>query len=247
MNSKFKVLFNKIRNLIFPNHIKCIFCGDELNTRSLNDTCENCLKTLPFIVFACPRCGNPLKENDLSICLDCKNNNYAFDSAGAVFEYSGAVKDLIHNIKYNGKKYLIEPISNYLVQHYATSCVDVDYITSVPMLKAKEKQRSFNQSQLLAKCVGEKLNIPFVEFCVKTKETPSQTTLSIKDRKSNVIDSFDLNDSYKSTIKNKVILVVDDVFTTGATSNEICKTLIKNGAKACYVLTIAHSVIDKEI
>ena len=148
--SKFK---KWISNLIFPKDIKCMFCMGELNQNAYNKTCENCLEKLPFIKNACDRCGAPMNNNQTGVCLACKNKNYNFIQAKSVFEYNAEPLIVVHNLKYNGKKYLVESMVKYLVDVYAKWNVFADFVTCVPMFESKEKLRGYNQSKLLTQKV----------------------------------------------------------------------------------------------
>lgn len=242
-----KNFLTKIKDLIFPQHIKCIFCDNELSNRSKNETCEICLKTLPFISNPCPRCGNPLNNEIDGVCFDCSANNYSFKLARSIFVYEGKVASLVQHIKFDKQIYLVEPATNYLLEELNKMQIVPDFITDIPMFTEKLKSRGFNQSEMFCKNLSSKSGVPFLELCEKVKNTPSQVSLSFKERKQNLIGAFKLKKEFKKTIKGKNILIVDDVFTTGATSNEISKVLINNGAKACYVLTLAHSVVEKDL
>jgi len=244
----FKEKFNKfakyLGDIIFPRDIKCIFCGEELSNRSYNSTCEICYSILPFIKKSCPKCGGVVTEENSGVCVDCKINNYDFTMAMSVFEYVDKPLNLIHKFKYNRKKYLAKPLGAYLAQRLITENINIDYITFVPIHESKLKVRKFNQAELLAQEVSTLLNIPLLPLCKKIVNTQSQTELSFKQRRANIKDSFAFNKEYKSTIKDKNILIIDDVFTTGATCNEVSSTLLKAGAKNCYVLTLAHVKVN---
>lgn len=246
---KLKEKFNKFKqylcDIVFPRNIKCVFCKEELNNKEFNSTCEICLKELPFINNACPKCGGVLPIEATGVCVDCKINNYSFEQAFSVFEYKGLVKKVIYNLKYNRKKYLINAICQYMSQRLSTENIEIDIITCVPIHESRLKLRGFNQAELIAKGVSDLLKIKFCNLCVKAVNTRSQTELSFLERKDNVKDSFKFKSEYKSAIKSKNVLIIDDIFTTGATSNEVSKVLYKAGAKNCFVLTFAHVNIDK--
>ncbi len=247
MQQKITILKDKILNLMYPKNIKCMFCTDELNENSKNCTCENCLNALPFIVNECNKCGVQLSNAEKDICSACKTKNYYFDKAKAVFEFKDLPQEIIHNLKYYGKKYLVEYINNYLVEIFNTWGINVDIVTCVPTFKDKEKERGYNQSQELAKEFAKSVNIKFLDLLDKVVDTKSQTSLNIKERLNNVKDSFKLKTEVKPFIKDKVILVVDDVITTGATTNEVSKMLKDGGANKCFVLTFAHTTLDEEV
>lgn len=230
---------------MFPSGIKCMFCGDELNQNEYNTTCENCLETLPFITNPCERCGSAMLANQKGVCLKCKNTNYYFTLAKSIFEYTDKPLNVVHNLKYNGSLYLVDYIVKYLTDEYAKWNVFPDFITNVPMFETKERKRGYNQSKLLAEKFAELAKIPFNEFCVKVVDSTSQTELNTKERLKNVLDSFAFKSEYKDLIKNKTILIIDDVITTGATTSEISRILINAGAKECYVLTFAHTKLQK--
>ena len=244
LKSKLQKFTNYISNLIFPRDIKCIFCGEELNNKASNSTCEICYPILPFIKKSCPKCGGLITEENTGVCVDCKINNYNFTMAMSVFEYIDQPLNVIQKLKYNGKKYLAKPLGYYLAQRLATENINIDYITFVPIHETKLKLRKFNQAELLAKEVGSLLNITCLPLCIKKINTKSQTELSFKERKANVKDSFEFKKEYKSTIKGKNILIIDDVFTTGATCNEVSSVILKAGASNCYVLTLAHVKVE---
>ena len=246
MKNIFKKFSNYIKKLIYPNGIKCIFCSDELNQNEYNSTCENCLKTLPFIKNFCERCGNPIKEEEIGVCFACKTTNYNFVQARSVFEYKDNILQTIHKFKYHNGKYLFKPLTKYMLDYYATNNIFIDCITYIPMFNKKEKLRNYNQAKLLAVEFGKHTNLPVYDFCEKVVDNTSQTNLDFKSRRENVKDTFKFKSEFKNIIKDKVVLVIDDIFTTGATTNEICKVLLSVGAKECFVLTLAHTVLEEK-
>lgn len=227
--------------LMFPNDIKCMFCAGELNQNEYNSTCEDCMPLLPFIANPCARCGSPMNLNQQGVCVKCKSKNFNFTQAKSVFEYISLPLKVVHDVKYNGKTYLVEHMVKYMLDEYSTWNVFADIVTSVPMFPTKEKERGFNQSALMAQEFGKHTKIPFIELCSKVVDTVSQTTLNTKDRIKNVEDSFQFNKEHKNLIKNKTILIIDDIITTGATTSELSKMLLRAGAKECYVLSFAHT------
>lgn len=232
---------SKILNVLFPKNVKCIFCGEELNNKSYNKTCEKCFSSLPFIQNSCLRCGAPMNENQSGVCLKCKRTNYDFTFARSVFVYKNEIVKVVHKIKYGGKKYLFDAVSKYMAESFATWSVLPNIITCVPMVVKKQKARGYNQSKVLAENLADTVNLPFYELTRKIKDTTSQTSLSTSERMKNVKDSFAFNKEYKDLIKDKIICIIDDVITTGATTSEISRVLLENGAKACHVFTFAHT------
>lgn len=228
---------------MYPENIKCIFCAEELNNKEYNCTCEDCLNFLPFITNPCSRCGSQLQEEEVGVCFRCKTKNYYFKQVKSIFEYKDLPLKVVHNFKYNKKKYLAKYMAKYLLDAYGSWDVFADFVTSVPMFNIKEKQRGFNQSKLLAESFAEEAKVPYVDFCEKVVDTPSQTSLNTKERIENVRDSFKIKSENIKLIKDKVILIIDDIVTTGATTSEISRVLLNAGAKECFVMSFAHTVM----
>ena len=115
----------------------------------------------------------------------------------------------------------------------------IDLICYVPLFTTREKDRGYNQARELAQNLSKLTNIEVCDDIIRIRDTPTQTKLSRRERQENVKDCFKL--TKPSTFKNLNILLIDDVFTTGSTTNEISKQLKKVGANKVYVLTVAHA------
>lgn len=234
-------------DLLYPKHLACIFCDDELDDRSSNDTCYECIHNLPFIDRACTRCGARINDNNDGICLNCKSNNFDYDLSRSVFVYEDKVMSAVHKYKYGGEKYLLEPFGNYLSKYLATWNIYPDYITAVPLHPNREKERGYNQAKCMAEVVATNFGIPYIDACVKVKDNPRQATLPLKERRENVKDAYKIAPDMRKSLKNKTILLIDDVYTTGSTASEIAKVLKSAGVKSVYVLTLAHAVDNREV
>lgn len=244
MKEKWIKFKEKVLNLLYPMHVKCIFCGEELSEAEHNDTCIECQPALPYIIGGCPKCGDLVREGAV-ICDRCKAQNRDFDQARAVFMYVDEVVKLVHKFKYENLKFLAEPIAKYMCELLATWDVNVDVVTAVPLHKNKERKRSYNQAKEIAQNVCKIFNLPYEDLCEKNVDNPSQTSLSFKERRENVKGVYSVLKAKRKFVKNKSVLIVDDVFTTGATTNELSRVLKEAKAKSVYVLTFAHSIIPQ--
>ena len=248
MKTSFKEKISKlgkfILNGIFPSHIKCIFCGNELSETCTNNCCEECKESLPFITSCCDRCGLPMNEQHLEVCSSCKRQNYNFVKARSSFAYTDQPLALVRKIKFRNKKIVIPAMAKFLFDTFKAWNINVDLVTFVPMHPESEKVRGFNQSQILAEEFSRLSNLPVTYCSKKILNTPNQRDLSFEKRKENIKDAFIVNPEKRSEIKGKTILIIDDVFTTGATTNELSKTLISAKVKDCYVLTFAHTIFN---
>ncbi|MBQ3047851.1 MAG: ComF family protein [Clostridia bacterium] len=241
-------MFNKLLDELFPENLSCFCCDEELNNNTF--LCKNCLNDLKSIKHACKKCGERVNSFD-NYCLVCKDNKRSFDKCVACFEYNGTAKKLIYKLKYGGAKYASKAFSKNLVEAYLNANFDkIDLLTCAPLSSKRLKQRGYNQAEVLAIDFcneAHKSNIDFdcrFDLLTRIKHTQTQTHLTRKERCENLKDAFKLNCD-KSVIKGKNILIVDDIFTTGATIEELAKVLKKNGAKCVFGLTVCHTILEK--
>lgn len=228
-----------LKNTLFPRGIKCIVCGQELKEKTQYGMCGTCLQALPFHSGKiCYRCGDSIVGTG-SYCLSCKDSQKDYEFARAPFLYEGAIQTLIYKLKYAKSKYLAPFLSAFLVDEFVKQDWQIDLVVPVPLHSKREKERGFNQAELLCCLFNEKLHIPIItNNLVRVKHTRTQTKLTKKQRKDNLEKAFQV--LQKSEFKNKNILLIDDVFTTGATIEECSEVLKKAGAKNVYAITLAH-------
>ena len=225
--------------LIFPSKTKCIVCGGDLRVKTPICICENCEKSLPYSVGKrCVKCGEPLLAEE-NLCRSCKLNRFSFNVARQTFYYEEPISNLIKKLKYNNARYLAKPFAVFLSKCYYELGCNSDIITFVPQDENKNRIRGYNQSKLIAKQLSDITGVKLVETTKKIKNTPSQVGLSYVERERNLKDCFCLCNNVN--LKDKRIVLVDDVFTTGATVENISKILKKAGAKEIVVLTLAKS------
>ncbi|HCJ12148.1 MAG: hypothetical protein A2Y14_05710 [Verrucomicrobia bacterium GWF2_51_19] len=203
--------------------------------------CHTCEAKIMFIKTACTRCGAPFwGETDTRVCNVCRDQVLAFQSARSLFAYDGVGKELIHTFKYRNGRYLETDWIRLLKgQPDFLSFFTDATLVPVPLSKKKRHQRGFNQSERLAHCISKLTLAPIEPLLLKTRETPSQTQLNRQQRSQNVKNSFSLN-PHMTLVPEKRYIVVDDVFTTGATLNACATTLKKAGATHISVATLAH-------
>ena len=238
-------LFEKLKKLLYPENLKCIVCNKEIFTEDAFSLCSECLTTLPFINDKiCKICGEPIYGEGY-LCERCCNNEITnIKLARAVFVYKGNIRKLIYKLKYENQKYIAKVLSELLHNYFVHSedFKDIDVIIPVPLHKNKLKSRGYNQSELLLQKFNKDIvNINCLERVV---DTPTQTKLDRKERLNNLENAFVVKNS--EIIKNKNILIVDDIFTTGATCCSIAKILIKNKAKSVKCLTLCHTEKSKK-
>ena len=165
------------------------------------------------------------------------------DKARSAYDYLSPISNLIMQLKYFDRQFLADFFANELANLYRKNYFNADFICFVPMTDKAKRKRGFNQGELIANALSCKVGVPVKNILTKVKETPRQAKLSREQRLKNLKGCFKAQP--KKEIDGKVILLVDDVLTTGATSETVAETLKKKGAKAVYLLTVA-SVTTKE-
>ncbi|MEA3560581.1 MAG: ComF family protein [Candidatus Omnitrophota bacterium] len=213
--------FKGFINLIYPLH--CQICKVKLDPANTRYLCENC--------------WNKVKKycRNSSVC-----DEYFFNKIWSVGKYEGILKECIHLLKYSKKSFIARPLGelmNSFIANYP-ELKTIDFITPAPLYSAKLRERGFNQSAELAIRISERFNIPVsLNNLYRTRYTLSQTGLSRHERLLNVRAAFSVKNN---PFLKKRVLLIDDVFTTGATVNECSKTLLKAGAQTVRILTLAR-------
>lgn len=222
-------------NLILPQI--CPLCAEDAADGRF---CLKCLSGIRMIKCPiCPRCGIPFvsQECEDHLCGRCIKQEPPFGAARSAGVYDGVLLEAIHIFKYNGKTSLAKPLIKIMIDLFpATDC---ELIVPVPLHKTRLKERGFNQSLFLAKGLAKTYNLPIDYLNLKRiRATDHQINLKGKERIINVKDAFATED--KAAFKDKNILLIDDVYTTGATVGECSRVLKKAGAKNVDVLTLAR-------
>jgi ComF family protein len=228
-----------ILDILYPQDILCILCQKRHNDIDDKGLCPVCAETLPYITRpVCQKCGRTVTE-DTNIGMECINAQYHFEQAVPVFEYTSEMQRLIHRFKYQGVSYLSRTLGSWMAEAYKQRCRwDVDMIIPVPLHPRRERERGFNQAVLLSREIGKSINVGVNKSTlIRKKHTSTQVGLNKLQRRQNLWDAFEVTEPGK--VKDKIILLVDDVFTTGSTVDECSRVLLQAGAKRIYVMTLA--------
>jgi len=222
----------------------CRLCLKPLVNFSTIPVCPKCLHSvLPLESnFICAGCrtpflnSRPLDENGM--CLLCSSGINRFEAAFSYGVYEGELRALIHLFKFERVESLARPLGRLLLQSLPTSDV-YEAIVPVPLHWRRRFSRGFNQAQLLARVLGQSLQIPVRAALRRTRPTATQSSLAGIARRRNVRGAFRIRSS--QNIAGASLLLVDDVFTTGATANACAMELKAAGARRVTVLTIARA------
>ena len=229
--------------LLFPSDIKCIFCGADVPDFENKPYCEDCEKTLPFNnSHRCEICDQPI-YSEATVCDFCQKEKRNFKKAFCPFLYEGEVKNAILGYKESNQRFKARTFARLMTKRIEEAKVKIDYISYVPLTEKKEKQRSFNQSKLLAEEIGKILEVPVLCLFEKNRDDTNQKRLNFKERRENVIGLYSLKPAKLSKFKN--LLIVDDVMTTGSTIGYL-SGLVRPRVKDVYVAAIAREIVREQ-
>jgi ComF family protein len=205
--------------------------------------CISCWTKVDFITDPkCKLCGFPFEFNigaelECAICVKVKPY---FDSAFSLFKYNEYTQPIIYKLKYNDKIHVAKYLAQLLIRRVG-DLSSYDYIVPVPMHRKRLRKRLYNQAALLAKDITRYSVVKFVpNLLIKTRYVSPQTGLKFKNRQENVKNSFSVNEESASLVNGRSIVLIDDVYTTGATVNECSKLLKQYGCKNVKVVTVAR-------
>ena len=236
-----KNLYKIFREELFSPIKTCNVCGREIFDGEF--LCEDCMRKVDFLGDEiCEKCGRPNKQKPC-VCASCKKHSFV-DRSRSLFSYEGVGETLVKKLKYDDGRYLSALLAEMLKNVYLKNYFTPDVITFVPMTEEALYERGYNQSRLLAEDLSELVGVECTEILVKNKDTAHQAGLDFSERQKNLKGVYSLKKGIK--VKDKKILLVDDVLTTGATADEIAKLLKERGAKSVYLLTLASVALSKD-
>ncbi len=172
------------------------------------------------------------------LCPDCLRADHVFDAGLSVFEYVEPIRGLVHRYKYSKEYYLGRSLAYFMAELYRASGWKAQVVIPVPLHKNKLKSRGFNQALLLAEYVAHRCRMAcLTDVLVRQVDTGTQTRLSRREREENLKHAFHIAKPFR--IAGRDILLIDDIYTTGATVDNCSRALKSAGAGMVYVLTLA--------
>lgn len=242
-DDKLHSFFEKLLQLFFPMGTYCICCGKYIDLTRTYLICDQCMSSINW--------GH--------ICIDLEQERKKsgrtkyLDSVLSCMVYGMHSKRLVFDLKYNKKTFLARPISYIMADRLLTDDTlgdllnRIDYVIPIPLNQKRQKKRGFNQAALIASGLTDRLNaslkghnILFLEKALKRdKPTIEQRSVNGGQRFSNLEGAFSLSPIYLPRIADSVILLIDDIFTTGATADRCARILKDAGAKEVHFLSLA--------
>ena len=234
-------LLGGLTDILYPR--RCAACGRSVGNEP-GHICWDCRAGAESVAAPfCDLCGDPVEGvvEHRFVCSACRRWPPGFDVARSAMRHRGAFRRIMHEMKYNRHTALARDLSEFLyncvAMHYSELRFDV--VACVPLHRAKERERTYNQSDLLARGLAARLGIPAAARCmVRVRPTVSQSGLKANERRRNVHRAFAVRDP--GWVEGRRVLLVDDVMTTGSTVSE-CAWALKNARAAqVAVATVAR-------
>ncbi len=221
-----------LADLFYPQ--RCVGCG----RRASDVLCPACFEALPEVGRpVCARCGLPTAFETF-VCEECKNVDFGFERASAPLRYEGVGKEIVHVLKYRGYTRVVERLAAPLMLGAVEDLgAGFDAVVPVPLHRSRLRKRGFNQAELLARGVARRINAPVSDKLKVVRSTRDQVELSAAGRRANVAGAF----AAKGRVAGRILLV-DDVFTTGATMSACAGTLLGAGAGEVLALSLCRTV-----
>lgn len=220
----------------------CAACHEPLEQPTRGPVCGRCWSAIvPITPPCCRTCGDPLPSWRIisiaeSRCPRCRRKPPLVTLARAVGPYEGSLRAIVHALKYGARSTLARPLAARLRASGEDVLAGADMVVPVPLHRSRRRQRGFNQAAELARHLG----VPMEEALRRTRPTPSQADLPASRRHANVRGAFTL--APDAPVSGSIVVLVDDVSTTGATLDACAGVLLTAGARDVRALIVARAV-----
>ena len=220
----------------------CAACGVSLEHPTRGPVCLPCWTAIvPMAPPVCDVCGDPLRSwriisIDLRRCPRCRRRSPPVTRGAAIGPYDGSLRAIVHALKYDGRRSVARPLALLLARHGKPLLEDADVVVPVPLHRSRQWTRGFNQAAEIAR----HLPLPLSHALTRIRATPSQTDLPAGKRHANMRRAFAL--ARGARVDGLVVVLVDDVSTTGATLDACARALLDGGAREVRALTAARVV-----
>ena len=234
MNKLEKIKY-EIIEYIYPR--RCPICDEAIPRNKL--ICNKCrINLVPIRGKRCIKCSKAFGDLSNELCFDCRKTLHNFEYGFALYDYE-SVKSSLYRYKYSGRGEYSKFYSSAIVEYLGAAIKEmrVDAIIPVPLHKKRQQKRGYNQAELIAREIGQLLGIGVrTDIVYRRKNTLPQKKLSGIKRQNNLKKAFHIA---QYDVKLKRVVIVDDIYTTGATINEVAKELIVCGVQSIFFITLS--------
>jgi len=232
-------IVDPVLTVVFP--AACPVCRVAVARPTRGPLCEACWAALPRHRGALCGCGFPLASRTAERCGRCRRGRNPISTGVSLGPFEGSLRTLIHELKYRGRRRVAARLAELIVGLPEAAAVlhGPAVLVSVPLHPRRRRERGFNQAELLARAIGRRTGLTTpASPLARRRETPPQTGLSAARRRANVAGAFVVEN--RAAVRGRVVVIVDDVYTTGATLRACARALRAAGATETRVLTVAR-------
>lgn len=220
------MLVGLLVDLFYPRRAVCMGCGEKVGC-DRNDLCE--------------KCRRKLAKDWIGVCRPPEKSG--IDGAAYAYRYFGPAGSMVRKLKYGGVGVLAEEMGRDVARAAELLRMgDIRCVTAVPMHPKRLSQRGRNHAELLARSAAEQLGLQYEELLMRTRNAPQQARLTREERKKNLRGVFCVRPEKRRMVNGEDVLLIDDVFTTGATAIGCAKALREAGARRVYFA--AYSCVE---
>lgn len=234
MREQIKTWKRTILRLLYPT--TCVFCG----TIASEGVCETCRKEVCLIGEPrCKRCGKPVRYEEQEFCYDCQSIEHFYEQGRSLWLHKMPVSQSVYQFKYKNRRVFAEYYAAQMAEQFSDLIRqwEVETIIPVPIHKSRRKKRGYNQAEVLAEELSRRIQIPVEAFAVRrVQKTDPLKTMNPQERRKALSRAFAVSDAWK---KKERVLLIDDIYTTGSTIDQITRILKKKGVQKVYFLTIS--------
>ncbi|MCE5300078.1 MAG: ComF family protein [Spirochaetia bacterium] len=229
---------NGLLSVFYPT--PCAGCGRYIKDFTYSFVCTQCYESIKHIdSSSCPVCAKLIHSEHADGCSECRRRGNKFSYIRAAAQYNGAMRELIRYTKFYNKASLAGLLAGLILERVEPGIFEgIDIIVAVPLSKRSLSERGYNQTRNVAKYLSKASGIPLTEAVRKVRDTPAQNRLDREERRKNLKGAFEVS----GNVDGKRVLIVDDVFTTGSTINEMASVLTAAGAIEARGVVVARSV-----
>ncbi len=237
-----------ILDLIYPDSLYCICCSKLIDESRPYRLCNDCMAGIKWSVgHCCTKCGKPLSpSNPMETCFSCREHSHVFRKGYTVAEYGSFERSIVFALKYNARtdiaSTLGEMIFDKITQELQGADLrdEYDLIVPIPMHEAKKLTRGYNQAELIARAVAKLSGVAYHgDILQRTRETTALRGLSPEQRRIEIKGVFAFRDKCEPLVCGARVLLIDDIYTTGASCDEASGLLLSGGASVVDIASFA--------
>ena len=248
MKKRVKSVVSSVLDLIYPPALYCVCCGKIIDETRTYRLCNDCMENIKWIDGrTCAKCGRQLGAvNPGTVCFNCREHPHSFDRGFTCTEYGTHERAVVFALKYDGRPDISVPLGEILADRMLAEFGEdelhgmFDMILPVPVHPAKKSRRGYNQAALIAEEFSRRTGFTADDdILMRTRETHIMRSLGPEQRRENIRGAFSIRPRRLPEIKGKQILLIDDIYTTGATVDELASVLKEAGATGVDYLSFA--------